>query len=270
VHYLTRAIVLFNRREKVKYVNWTILSMSLLLSLTIIGCCHKPRNHYVSCNVEQTATGATYSCPNGSTATITNGNNVLVNTQSFLTSDDCPNGGNITKFYNDTNNNNIFDPLDDLVLSESVTCNGTNGTNGQDGAVGATGPTGLQGTAGSSVSFTVTPSTIAECASGGSDVTIFGELTSITTSVCNGVNGSNGTNGSNGVDLTPVTIVQFCPGTFSYPSTFPEIGLCIGNKMYGVYSANDGFMAYLPPGGYNSNGINSSCSFTILPNCGVQ
>lgn len=246
-----------------KYVIWTILMMCL--SLAMVGCCERTRDSYpVSCNVEQTSTGATYSCPNGSTASITNGTN----------------GTNGSNGSNGTNG-----------IDGANGTNGTNGTNGQDGAVGATGPQGPQGPQGYSLSFNVTPATATECPSGGSDVTIIGEFSSNTTSVCSGANGSNGsngtngtngtngsngsngtngTNGTNGVDLTPVTIVQFCSGASSYPSTFPEIGLCIGNNMYGVYSANDGFMAYLPPGGYHSAGINSTCNFTILPNCVVQ
>lgn len=72
--------------------------------------------------------------------------------------------------------------------------------------------------------------------------------------------GLDGTNGSNG---TEITIVQFCPGTPSYPSTFPEIGFVINGGIYAVYSANDGFMTYLPPGLYQSNAIGSSCTFTI-------
>lgn len=99
-----------------------------------------------------------------------------------------------------------------------------------------------------------------------------------------GVAGSNGTNGqdgqsivgsqgpagANGQDATPVTWVQFCPGTTSYPSTFVEGGFCISGNVYAVYSANGGFMTYIPPGSYNSNAINSSCNFTLLANCIIQ
>lgn len=88
-----------------------------------------------------------------------------------------------------------------------------------------------------------------------------------------GVNGSNGTdgvNGTNDTNATPVTVVQFCPNvTPSYPSTFPEYGICLQGQLYGVYSANDGFLALLPPGVYSSNAVGSSCTFTILANCVV-
>ena len=77
--------------------------------------------------------------------------------------------------------------------------------------------------------------------------------------------------GPAGADGTQITIVQFCPGVIpTYPSNFPEIGECINGQLYGVYSANGGFLALLPPGAYSSNGINASCNFTILPNCVIQ
>lgn len=86
-----------------------------------------------------------------------------------------------------------------------------------------------------------------------------------------GLNGSNGVNGTNGVDTTPMTPVQFCSGVIpSYPNAFPEIGLCFGGDLYAVYSANEGFMVYLPPGTYYSNGINASCTFVVKANCVVQ
>lgn len=96
--------------------------------------------------------------------------------------------------------------------------------------------------------------------------------------VSNGVDGQSivgpqgpvGLSGSNGIDATPITLVQFCPGTTVYPSTFVEIGLCISNNIYAVYSANNGFLTYIPPGNYSSNAIGSSCSFTVLPNCQIS
>jgi len=62
---------------------------------------------------------------------------------------------------------------------------------------------------------------------------------------------------------TLVKPVQFCPGTPTYPSKFIENGFVIGNTLYAVYSANGGFMAAIPPGYYTSNGIGSSCNFTV-------
>jgi len=86
----------------------------------------------------------------------------------------------------------------------------------------------------------------------------------------NGLNGTNGTPGINGTNGTVVTSVQFCPGTPSYASTFPETGLCFNGNIYAVYSANDGFLTEIVPGAYTSNAIGSSCNFTVLPNCVIQ
>lgn len=83
-----------------------------------------------------------------------------------------------------------------------------------------------------------------------------------------GNTGSSGVGmvGPTGADGTIITPVQFCPGPSIYPSNFPEYGLLINGKVYGVYSANSGFLAYLPPGEYTSNAIGSSCNFTINAN----
>lgn len=92
-----------------------------------------------------------------------------------------------------------------------------------------------------------------------------------------GVNGSNGQDGAQGPQGLPgapgstITEVQLCGGCqAAYPSVFPEIGLCIDNKLYGVYSANGGFMVELPPGTYSSNGINCSCTLTVASGCIVS
>lgn len=88
-----------------------------------------------------------------------------------------------------------------------------------------------------------------------------------------GLTGSVGQKGDQGIpgqNPTPVTWLQFCPGTTVYPSTFIEGGFCINGNVYAVYSANNGFLTFLPPGTYNSNAFNSVCSFILLPNCLVQ
>lgn len=85
-----------------------------------------------------------------------------------------------------------------------------------------------------------------------------------------GATGSPGINGTNGVNAPATTIVQLCPGfVAAYPNVFPEVALCLNHKLYGVYSANDGFMVLMPPGAYSSNGINASCTFTVKENCVV-
>lgn len=119
--------------------------------------------------------------------------------------------------------------------SSSLVLNGTNGTDGSNGATGATGATGAAGHNGT-----------------------------------NGTNGTNGVNGSNGTNGTVITPTQFCSGTTVYPSKFVEVGFCINNQLYAVYSANDGFLTQIPVGYYSSAGINASCNFTVAANCQIQ
>lgn len=84
-----------------------------------------------------------------------------------------------------------------------------------------------------------------------------------------GIPGLNGVNGTNGSDATPVYAVQLCPGTPSYPTLFPEFAFCVQGLLYATYSVNGGFTTILPPGGYNSNAVGSSCSFTVVSGCEV-
>lgn len=143
------------------------------------------------------------------------------------------------------------------------------------------GPKGVSGDAPDAPKVTAQPATAGECGNGGTEIRINDVLASI---ICNGTdglngsngsngtdgtNGSNGTNGTNGTDLTPVQLIPLCPGVPTYPSVFVEYGICVGNNLYGVYSANNGFLALLPPGTYTSNAIGSSCNMIILPNCVV-
>lgn len=80
--------------------------------------------------------------------------------------------------------------------------------------------------------------------------------------------GPPGPAGLDGTDAS-IGIVQLCPGVSTH-SVFVEIALCINNDLYAVYSAHGGFMTYLAPGGYSSNGIGSACNFTVSPNCVVS
>jgi hypothetical protein len=85
-----------------------------------------------------------------------------------------------------------------------------------------------------------------------------------------GPQGAAGPKGDPGVNATPTTPIQLCGACHgAYPNVFPESGLCINNQLYGVYSANGGFLSLLPPGTYSSDGINCSCTFTIQANCVV-
>lgn len=84
-----------------------------------------------------------------------------------------------------------------------------------------------------------------------------------------GLKGDTGASGHDGQNATPVTIVQLCPGVNSYSVIFVEVGICLQGKLYGVYSANGGFLTELLPGTYSSNAIGSACNLTIGANCVV-
>lgn len=77
-----------------------------------------------------------------------------------------------------------------------------------------------------------------------------------------------GPEGPRGADGQIAQVIPLCPGTSNY-GVFVEVGLCINNKLYAVYSANGGFLTYLAPGNYVSNAIGSACNLTVQPNCVV-
>lgn len=81
--------------------------------------------------------------------------------------------------------------------------------------------------------------------------------------------GATGAQGNPGVDAQPVTVVKLCPAITVYPTTVSEVAFCIDGNLYAVYSVNGGFEGLIPPGTYSSNGINSSCTFTVHANCEV-
>lgn len=139
-----------------------------------------------------------------------------------------------------------------ISLTFIVSCAGRNGAQGvagpagPQGAAGSKGDTGVQGPKGDT-----------------------GDQGPIGVMGPQGPIGNTGVQGPSGLDGTKITIVQFCNGSPSYPSTFPEVGLCISNNLYAVYSANNGFLVLVTPGSYRSNAIGSSCDFVVLPNCQV-
>jgi hypothetical protein len=141
------------------------------------------------------------------------------------------------------------------------------------------------GTNGHNAAFSTTAANAQQCPTGGFILSVGLDLNdnnllepseaTSSSMVCNGAIGATGANGAQGQAGAPgivVTPVQLCPASFvaTYPSVFPESALCVSNHLYGVYSANGGFLAVLPPGVYSSNGINASCTFTITANCGIQ
>jgi len=74
--------------------------------------------------------------------------------------------------------------------------------------------------------------------------------------------GQDGAQGPAGADGTIITVVQLCPGTSNY-GTFIEVAECINGKLYGVYSANGGFLTYLANGAWSSNAVGSACNFVV-------
>lgn len=164
--------------------------------------------------------------------------------------------------------------------SKLVQVKGAKGDPGSIGPVGPTGPQGAPGLPGGSCTTTATANgALISCTDGSSTVVSNGADGSNGTDGNDGADGHNGTNGINGIDghngtdgtpginATPITVVNFCPGVTTYPSTFVEVGFCISNQLYAVYSENNGFMVLVPPGNYSSNAHGSSCTFTVLPNC---
>lgn len=81
----------------------------------------------------------------------------------------------------------------------------------------------------------------------------------------NGANGVNGTNGTNGTTATYV--VELCPTE----TDLPQYGVCIDNKLYGIYrSGSTSFLSELPTGNYSTNSPNGNCTFTVITNCVLQ
>jgi hypothetical protein len=149
-----------------------------------------------------------------------------------------------------------------------------------------TGANGTNGTNGSSCSVTAVPASspapnggsLIACTDGTQNLLLNGTNGTNGTNGVNGSNGANGSNGSNGTNGvngtngtngTVVAPIQLCPGAVTYPSNFPEFGFCINNVLYGVYSANGGFLTEIAPGNWSSNGIGNSCNFTVAAGCVV-
>jgi hypothetical protein len=164
--------------------------------------------------------------------------------------------------------------------SASIINNGVTGATGETGNTGTTGVTGSTGQNGTSSSLMIASAPTTQCPDGGYEFTVTtGNTNTGTYSVCNGTMGQTGPTGSIGATgatgaqgaagVANISIVQFCPGNTSYPNEFNEIGICINNNLYAVYSQNDGFLTEVLPGTYSSDGINASCTFTVEPNCVV-
>ncbi len=84
-----------------------------------------------------------------------------------------------------------------------------------------------------------------------------------------GASGPQGLVGAPGQDASLVTLIKLCPGTPSH-TVFVEYAVCLQGQLYGVYSANGGFLTLLSPGDYTSAGIGADCSLTVSANCVVS
>lgn len=144
---------------------------------------------------------------------------------------------------------------------------GATGQNGQDAqpcGVTSVGVSSLAPNGGSLITCPTT-STLVLNGTNGSD----GQNGATGATGATGPTGAAGTNGINGTNGTVITMVKLCGGATVYPSKFVEVAACINGSLWGVYSANGGFLTELPAGTYGSNGINSSCNFVIGSNCTV-
>lgn len=201
-----------------------------------------------------------------------------------------------------TNNNNVFRFLMGslgwaviiLMALSTIAC--------QDKVhfmAGIKGDPGAPGNDAPPVSIITAPAGPTQCAAGGTVLTV-GTTVTI---VCNGLSGTNGSDGSScstqalatgalisctngtsayiangavgpaGASAPPsssVTIVALCGGATVYPVNFVEVGICLNNKLYGVYSENSGFMTEIVPGAYHSNAHGNSCNLNVGLNCQVS
>ena len=268
--------------------------LSVLFVLFCLGCHNRHEFTSRDCSVTKLDGTSTIKCPDGSTSTVTDGTNgavgqtgaqgiagangsngtngtnglsVVFQTVSSpagacgLNPDSSPVTGTVLMLAQDTDQTGLW-ASDDADQTSVLTCNGSVGATGAQGVAGTNGTNGTDGTNGTNGADGTNGSNGTNGTNGAT-----GAQGPQGTAGTNGTNGANGTNGTNG---TVLTIVQFCPGTASYPSTFPEVGVCIANSLYAVYSANDGFLSLIPPGGYTSNGIGSSCNFTVGANCTIS
>lgn len=116
---------------------------------------------------------------------------------------------------------------------------------------------------------------LVKCPDGSTSVVLDGEAGSIGSVGSVGPMGPQGQQGISGIPGSPgsvITSVQLCPSSYipSYPSTFPEVALCIDNTLYAVYSSLGGYLFELIPGIYSSNGVGVSCTVTVGNNCQVS
>lgn len=159
----------------------------------------------------------------------------------------------------------------------TITCPGSppvevlDGSPGAVGLTGSTGPSGASGVNCTETQFKATNIANDPMEYGGALITCANGSTLITNGVPGQV-GATGSQGTPGVNASSVTAVQFCPNvTTTYPSSFPEFGLCLQGSIYGVYwNGTDTWLAEIVPGDYTSTSSTSPCNFTVTTNCGIS
>jgi hypothetical protein len=235
-----------------------------------------------NCTVTQNSGSATISCPNGTTATVSNGTNGSqgLGAGIFATQEStaCAGLGGVQLItFTDPNNTGVYNASTDTVTSTTLVCNGQTGAvgaTGSQGVQGVTGATGSSGQNGTSSSVSVVTATSQECPTGGYDITVTnGNTTSSPYSVCNGAVGETGATGPTGpAGAANITMVQFCSGyTTTYSSSFPEFGQCVNGVLYGTYwDGHNAWTSEIPPGEYMSTSTSAPCDFTVGSNCQIS
>lgn len=84
--------------------------------------------------------------------------------------------------------------------------------------------------------------------------------------------GPAGPQGIPGISGTITKVVQFCSTQIpQYPTSFPEIGLCIDGILYADYwDGKNSWLTQVTPGLYMSTSTGLQCNFTVLPGCIIQ
>lgn len=217
----------------------------IALTILLVTACGKQTEHWggisrngidaLPCTVTSVAGGSEISCPGG--------------TASFV-----PNGAN---------------GISVVGAAGPQGSTGATGAQGPAGAVGATGPAGQNALP--CTAYSVSGGVIVSCPGSPPQLVYNGAVGSKGDKGDDGDRGHDGDDGHDGEDSSPITMVKLCPETTSYSGhIFVEYGICMNHQLWGVYSANGGFLSYFPPGAYSSAGIGSSCNLTIGSNCSVS
>lgn len=130
--------------------------------LIFVSCGQTLTVPQINCTVTKKDNIATIKCPDGSIATVPqgepgapglNGSNGHSAVTSMITASasECPTGGSIIAVGVDLNDNGVLDAGDEDIQT-AVICNGLNGINGTNGTNGSNGTNGINGTNGTSLS----------------------------------------------------------------------------------------------------------------------